>query len=86
MADNTILDYPDELLRLSLSFLGLGHFVFLAGVCSRFKIAYLANATDETITSSGENVTSSISCDERMQVLILNSLNSYGTMLEDMAV
>ena len=59
MADNTILDSPDELLRLTLSFLGVGHFAFVALVCSRFKIAHLANVGDEMITS-GESVTSSI--------------------------
>ena len=64
MADNTILAYPDELLRLSLSFLGVGHFAFIALVCSRFKIAYPTNASDETVTS-GECVTSSISCAEK---------------------
>jgi hypothetical protein len=59
MADNMILDSPDELLRLTLSFLGVGHFAFVALVCSRFKIAHLANVGDEMITS-GESVTSSI--------------------------
>jgi len=64
MADNMILDYPDELLRLSLSFLGVGHFAFIALVCSRFKIAYLANDSDEMITTA-ESVTSSISRAEK---------------------
>ena len=59
MTDNTILAPPDELLRLTLSFLGVGHFAFVALVCSRFKIAHLANVGDEMITS-GESVTSSI--------------------------
>ena len=63
MADNTILGYPDELLRLSLSFLGVGHFAFIALVCSKFKIAYLANVSERKITS-GKSVTSSISCAE----------------------
>jgi len=64
MADNTILGYPDELLRLSLSFLGVGHFAFIACVCSQFKIAYLANVSDE-MNTSGESVTSSISRAEK---------------------
>jgi len=59
MAVNMILGYPDKLLRLSLSFLGIGHFTSIALVCSRFKIAYLANVSDEMITT-GESVTSSI--------------------------
>jgi len=59
MADNTALDYPDKLLRLSLSFLGVGHFLFIALVHSKFKSAYLANVSDQKITS-GESVTSSI--------------------------
>lgn len=65
MADNTILAYPDELLRLSLSFLGVGHFAFIALVCSRFKIAYPTNATSDETVTSGESVTSSISCAEK---------------------
>ena len=64
MADYTIIDYPDELLRLSLSFLGVGHFAFIALVCSRFKIAYLANVKGRKITN-GESATSSISRAEK---------------------
>jgi len=59
MADNTTLDYPNELMRLSLSFLGVGYFAFIALIHSTFKIAYLANVSDNKITS-GESVTSSI--------------------------
>ena len=55
MIDNTILDYPDELLRLSLSFLGFGHFAFIAPVCSRFKTVYLANASGNKKITSGES-------------------------------
>ena len=64
MADGTILDHPDDLLRLSLFFLGIGHFAFIASVCSRFKTAYLANVSDDMCTS-GESVTSSISRAEK---------------------
>ena len=50
MADGTILDHPDDLLRLSLFFLGIGHFAFIASVCSRFKTAYLANVSDDQLS------------------------------------
>ena len=64
MTDNTILAPPDELLRLTLSFLGIRYFAFIALVCSRFKVAYLANGSNEMYTR-GESVTSSISRAEK---------------------
>jgi len=64
MADNIILEFPDELLRLPISFLGVGRFAYIFLVCSRFKIAYLANVSNEKLTTD-ESVTSSISCAEK---------------------
>ena len=57
----TILHLPNEILGLALSFLGPGHFAFIALVCNRFKETYLDNVSDEKITC-GESITASISC------------------------
>ena len=57
---NTILRLPDEILGLALSFLSVGHYAFIALVCSRFKIAYLAHVSDDLVTT-GDSFTSSMS-------------------------
>jgi len=60
----TILYLSNDILGLCLTFLGTGHFAFIALVCTRFKSAYLDNVGDKKITS-GASYTSSISCAQK---------------------
>ena len=57
----TIYNLPLDILGLCHSFLGVGHFAFIAPVCKIFKQAYLSNPGHDKVTS-GESITSSISC------------------------
>jgi len=41
----TILQHPQEILGLTLSFLGVGHCAFICLACSRLKTAYLTSVT-----------------------------------------
>lgn len=75
---NTILHLPDEVLGLALSFLSGGHYAFIALVCSRFKIAYLAHVSDDLVTT-GDSVTSSMSRAKKY-------LEDAGTEIEKIAL
>ena len=57
----TILVIPNEVLGLSLSYLGTGDFGFISPVCKRFKSAYLTYVTSEKKITTGRSLTSSIS-------------------------
>jgi hypothetical protein len=57
----TIYNLSLDILGLCHSFLGVGHFGFIAPACKIFKQAYLSNPGHDKVTS-GESITSSISC------------------------
>lgn len=59
----TIHGLPDEILGICHSYLGVGHFGFIAPVCKKFKAVYLANTVSvNNKFTNGESITSSISC------------------------
>ena len=58
----TIYDLYNDLLRLSHSFLGVGHFRYAGIACKMFLKANLTMNGDEKITNM-DIVTSSVSCD-----------------------
>jgi len=49
---STIYNLPLDILGLCHSFLGVGHFGFIAPVCKSFKKAYLSNPGNDKVTSS----------------------------------
>jgi len=77
----TVLQLPDEMMGLSQSFLGVGHFGFIAPVCKRFKTTYLARVSDEMITNMG-SIISSISCAQKY----LEDTGFCGTPFQDTGV
>ena len=58
----TIHNLHADLLGLSLSFLGVGHFRYGPLACKMLLEPYLATVSDDKKITSGESITLSISC------------------------